>query len=125
MSALRQFFAEMRKKNHMERFGLQMMDTERFIRENVTPKQEMRRGRLKLFFGYAPGTGKTFSMLKEARQEKQNGRKVLVGFVDTHGRRETEQLLKGLEKIGEKSPYIRGESQESLIWMWLWLFTRI
>lgn len=78
------------------------------IQESVMPKQQVKRGQLKVFFGYAPGTGKTFSMLKEARQEKQTGRKVVVGFVDSHGRRETEQLLKGFERIQEKRCVYKG-----------------
>jgi two-component system sensor histidine kinase KdpD len=57
------------------------------------------RGRLKLFFGMCPGVGKTYAMLEAARQRRADGRDVVVGLVETHGRRETEALLEGLEVL--------------------------
>src|SRR3954464_10640728 len=58
-----------------------------------------RRGRLKIFFGYAAGVGKTFAMLEAARREKAEGIDVVVGYVEPHGRPETEALLQGLETL--------------------------
>src|ERR1700687_1953493 len=55
------------------------------------------RGRLKLFFGAAAGVGKTFAMLEAARELKADGVDVVIGYVETHGRAETEALLEGLE----------------------------
>jgi two-component system, OmpR family, sensor histidine kinase KdpD len=60
------------------------------------------RGRLKVFLGAAPGVGKTFAMLSGAHVAKAEGRDVAVGLVETHGRRETEALLAGLELIPRK-----------------------
>src|SRR5262245_12459305 len=57
------------------------------------------RGRLKIFFGAAPGVGKTYAMLEAARREKAAGADVVVGYVEPHGRKETEALLEGLEPI--------------------------
>ena len=57
------------------------------------------RGRLKLFFGMCPGVGKTYAMLEAARQRRAEAREVVVGLVETHGRRETEALLEGLEVL--------------------------
>jgi two-component system sensor histidine kinase KdpD len=57
------------------------------------------RGRLKVFLGMAPGVGKTFEMLSAARRRQAEGGEVLVGVVETHGRRETEALLDGLEVL--------------------------
>lgn len=54
------------------------------------------RGRLKIFLGAAPGVGKTFAMLEAARERRREGVDVVVGLVETHGRRETEALLDGL-----------------------------
>src|SRR5882672_10465691 len=54
------------------------------------------RGHLKIFLGAAPGVGKTYAMLSAARGEKAAGRDVVAGLVETHGRRETEQLIDGL-----------------------------
>jgi two-component system sensor histidine kinase KdpD len=58
-----------------------------------------RRGRLKVFFGYAAGVGKTYAMLQAARAAKAEGRDVVVGYVEPHGRPETEALLEGLEQL--------------------------
>jgi two-component system sensor histidine kinase KdpD len=55
------------------------------------------RGRLKVFLGMAPGVGKTYEMLRAARRRKADGQDVVIGLVETHGRRETESLLRGLE----------------------------
>src|SRR5579864_2712269 len=51
------------------------------------------RGRLKIFFGMCPGVGKTYAMLQAARQKQAEGCEVVVGIVETHGRKETEALL--------------------------------
>lgn len=56
-------------------------------------------GRLKIFFGYAAGVGKTYAMLEAAHQRKAEGVDVVVGYVETHNRVETENMLKGLETI--------------------------
>jgi two-component system, OmpR family, sensor histidine kinase KdpD len=58
-----------------------------------------RRGRLKVYLGYAAGVGKTYLMLLEAQRLKQEGVDVVLGLVETHGRAETAKLLEGLEVI--------------------------
>ena len=58
-----------------------------------------KRGKLTIYFGAAPGVGKTYSMLSDARVRKQEEIDVVVGYVETHGRAETEILLEGLETI--------------------------
>ncbi|CAG0950232.1 MAG: DUF4118 domain-containing protein [Candidatus Methanoperedens sp.] len=58
-----------------------------------------KRGKLTIYFGAAPGVGKTYSMLSDARVRKKEGIDVAVGYVETHGRAETETLLKGLERV--------------------------
>ena len=57
------------------------------------------RGRLKVFFGYAAGVGKTYAMLEAARRDRLAGVEVVVGYVELHGRPETEALLEGLESL--------------------------
>jgi two-component system sensor histidine kinase KdpD len=64
-------------------------------------KQE-RRGRLKVFLGASPGVGKTYAMLSAAQRLKADGKEVVVGVVETHGRAETAQLLEGLEVLPRK-----------------------
>ena len=57
------------------------------------------RGKLKIFFGAAPGVGKSYAMLEAARKRKSDGADVVVGYVELHGRPETEALLEGLEVL--------------------------
>ena len=68
------------------------------------------RGRLKVFLGMAPGVGKTFEMLSAARRRKAEGGEVLVGVVETHGRRETQALLRGLEVLPRKPIDYKGRA---------------
>lgn len=60
------------------------------------------RGHLKIFLGASPGVGKTYAMLAAARAEKAGGRDVVAGLIETHGRKETEALLDGLEVLPRK-----------------------
>src|SRR6516225_11715012 len=62
-------------------------------------REEGATGKLKVFVGAAPGVGKTYKMLEEARAKRRDGVDVVVGVVETHGRAETEALLAGLEVI--------------------------
>ena len=54
------------------------------------------RGRLKVFLGMCPGVGKTYAMLEAAQRELKKGRDLVVGYVETHGRKETDALVTGL-----------------------------
>ncbi len=58
-----------------------------------------RRGKLKIFFGATAGVGKTYAMLEAARRKKSEGVDIVVGYVELHGRAETERLLEGLESM--------------------------
>ncbi|MBS0470373.1 MAG: sensor histidine kinase KdpD [Proteobacteria bacterium] len=60
------------------------------------------RGRLKVFLGAAPGVGKTYEMLTQARKRKLDGADVVIGVVETHGRVETDLLTKGLETVPKR-----------------------
>lgn len=64
-------------------------------------RDESKRGRLKIFLGYAPGVGKTYAMLQEAHVLKNRGEDIIAGIVETHKRAETEALLADLEIIRE------------------------
>ena len=82
-----------------------MADQRREPRERPSPdallamanRQDGRAGRLKIFLGAAPGVGKTYEMLQEARSRRKDGKDVVAAIVETHGRTETEALLEGLE----------------------------
>ena len=62
-----------------------------------------KRGQLKIFLGYAPGVGKTFSMLAEAHRRASRGEDIVIGFVETHGRPETAELVEGLEQAAAEA----------------------
>ncbi|MGH7310224.1 MAG: DUF4118 domain-containing protein [Candidatus Rokuibacteriota bacterium] len=66
------------------------------------------RGRLKVFFGAAAGVGKTYAMLEAAREQRAAGVGVVVGYVETHGRAETQALLEGLEVLPDRAAEYRG-----------------
>lgn len=68
---------------------------------NKINKEETRavRGKLKIFFGASAGVGKTYAMLSSAHQQVQHGTDIVIGVVETHGRKETEALLEGLEYL--------------------------
>jgi two-component system sensor histidine kinase KdpD len=68
------------------------------------------RGKLTVFFGAAPGVGKTYAMLEAARAEQRDGRDVLIGVIDTHGRFETTALLNGLPSLPPHKLLHRGLS---------------
>jgi two-component system sensor histidine kinase KdpD len=71
-------------------------------------------GRLKIFVGAAPGVGKTYEMLQSAHAKLKAGADVVVGFVETHGRAETEALLRGLEVIPRKRIEYRDQVLEEM-----------
>ena len=68
------------------------------------------RGRLKIFFGAAPGVGKTYTMLEAARAQQAAGTDVVVGWLETHGRSETAALAEGLERLPSRTLEHRGVS---------------
>jgi two-component system, OmpR family, sensor histidine kinase KdpD len=75
---------------------------------------EPRRGRLKVFLGYAAGVGKTFRMLDEARQLRQAGHDVVVGYFEPHGRADTIARIEGLELVPRRRVEYRGHAFEEM-----------
>src|SRR3569832_2192137 len=65
----------------------------------LTLIRQQRRGRLKIYLGFAAGVGKTFEMLQEAQRLKSRGIEVAIGVVETHGRVDTQSQSKDLEQI--------------------------
>ena len=74
-------------------------DPDQLLAQIQAEEQQQKRGRLKIFLGYAAGVGKTYAMLEAAHQRKSEGVDVVVGYVETHKRVETEALVAGLEII--------------------------
>jgi len=74
-------------------------DPDKLLAQVLAEEQVQKRGHLKIFLGYAAGVGKTYAMLEAAHQRKAEGVDVVVGYVETHKRVETEALVNGLEVI--------------------------
>ncbi|SKB77233.1 two-component system, OmpR family, sensor histidine kinase KdpD [Bosea thiooxidans] len=72
------------------------------------------RGRLKIFLGAAPGVGKTYEMLLAGRARRAEGVDVVIGVVETHGRRETQALIEGYETVPRAQVAYRGQSVEEM-----------
>ncbi|WP_234680171.1 sensor histidine kinase [Bradyrhizobium monzae] len=77
-------------------------------------REESASGKLKIFVGAAPGVGKTYEMLQSAHARRKAGIDVVVGFVETHGRAETEALVRGLEVVPRKRLDYRGQVVEEM-----------
>ena len=83
-------------------------DPETLLAQVREEERRASRGRLKVFFGSAPGVGKTYAMLEAARARVREGVEVVVGVVETHGRPETAALLEGLLALPRRSVDYRG-----------------
>lgn len=77
-------------------------------------REEGRAGRLRIFVGAAPGVGKTYEMLLSAHALKKDGYDVVIGVVETHGRKETEALVDGLEVIPRQRIIYRGRTLQEM-----------
>ena len=77
-------------------------------------EMESTRGKLKIFFGMSPGVGKTYAMLQAARQKQAEGCEVVIGIVETHGRKETEALLEGMPIMPRTQIEYRGTKLEEM-----------
>ncbi len=74
-------------------------DPDQLLERVKTEEARAQRGRLRIFFGASAGVGKTYAMLEAARSARGAGTEVLVGYVEPHGRIETERLLEGLPRL--------------------------
>ena len=77
-------------------------DPDALLRRVQAEEPKARQGRLKVFFGMAPGVGKTYAMLSEARERSAAGAEVVAGVVETHGRADTQAMLGGLRVLAPR-----------------------
>jgi len=89
-------------------------DPDQLLARVHATEERARRGKLTIFFGAAPGVGKTFAMLEGARIEREEGRDVVVGIVETHGRYDTGALLLGLEILPRRKVEHKGVKLEEM-----------
>ncbi len=80
----------------------------------VAEREQAGKGKLKIFFGMAAGVGKTFSMLKEAERQRVEGIDVVIGYLESHQRRETDELAAGLEVVPRMSLDYRGRMLQEM-----------
>jgi two-component system sensor histidine kinase KdpD len=85
-------------------------DPEALLAEVKAQEAAARRGRLRIYFGAAPGVGKTYAMLAAARALRDEGRDVVVGIVETHGRSETDALAAGIEILPRAKRTLQGRN---------------
>jgi two-component system, OmpR family, sensor histidine kinase KdpD len=83
-------------------------DPDSLLRRLQEEERRSQRGTLKIFFGYVAGVGKTYAMLEAAQRQLAAGVDVVAGYVETHGRRETDALLAGLEILPTQDLEYRG-----------------
>jgi two-component system sensor histidine kinase KdpD len=76
--------------------------------------RKSRRGKFKIYIGMSAGVGKTFRMLQEAQTLLRNGVDVKIGYIETHGRKETHTLLEGLPLIPRRKLYYKGKELEEM-----------
>ena len=87
----------------------------------LTPEEALKiatehpqKGKLKIFIGYAPGVGKSFTMLNEGNRRHQRGEDLVIGYVELHGRQETEKQIGDLEVIPRKKIEYGGKTMEEM-----------
>ena len=85
-------------------------NTEQFL--NLNPKKG--KGKFKIYIGMSAGVGKTYRMLQEAHSLLQNGINIKIGYIETHGREETQALIEGLPVIPRREVFYRGKRLEEL-----------
>ena len=92
--------------------GEQRPDPDALLRS--IQKEREGKGKVKIFFGMAAGVGKTYAMLQAARQKKQEGCDVVIGYLESHQRKETDDLAAGLELIPRMTLSYRGKTLQEM-----------
>jgi two-component system sensor histidine kinase KdpD len=89
-------------------------DPDSLLRSIREKERRAGQGRLKIFFGMAAGVGKTYAMLESAQRLRRDGTDMVIGYLETHGRAETEELARGLEVIPRRTIDYRGVKIEEM-----------
>jgi two-component system sensor histidine kinase KdpD len=77
-------------------------------------EEKSKRGKLKIFFGMCAGVGKTYTMLQTAQAEKLKGNDIIIGYIETHNRKETAELAEGFEVIPRKTYHYRSTTVQEM-----------
>src|SRR5512141_50188 len=89
-------------------------DREKLVEQFLKLAQTDNRGKLKIYIGMSAGVGKTFRMLQEAHRRLANGENIKIGYIETHGRKETQALIEGLPLIPRREVFYKGKRLEEL-----------
>ncbi|MEO8413227.1 MAG: sensor protein KdpD [Ginsengibacter sp.] len=90
------------------------MDKEQTVQHFLDLIKKSRRGKFKIYIGMSAGVGKTYRMLQEACTLSRNGIDVKIGYIETHNRKETHDLLEGLSVIPRRKLFYKGKELEEL-----------
>jgi two-component system, OmpR family, sensor histidine kinase KdpD len=87
----------------MNDFDNNRPDPDELLASLLGKEAKNKRGKLKIFFGMCAGVGKTYTMLQTAHAEKLKGNEIIIGYVETHNRKDTAELVEGFELIPRKT----------------------
>lgn len=89
-------------------------DREKRVEQFLKLAKTDSRGRLKIYIGMSAGVGKTYRMLQEAHRRLANGENIKIGYIETHGRKETQELIEGLPIVPRREVFYKGKRLEEL-----------
>src|SRR5678815_4622761 len=89
-------------------------DKEKRVEQFLKLTRTDNRGKLKIYIGMSAGVGKTYRMLQEAHRRLANSENIKIGYIETHGRKETEDLIEGLPIIPRREVFYKGKKLEEL-----------
>ena len=98
----------------MNDFEIDRPNPDELLAALAKEEEKSKRGKLKIFFGMCAGVGKTYTMLQAAHIEKKKGNDIVIGYVETHKRKETEALVHGFEIIPRKAIEYKSTSVEEM-----------
>jgi two-component system sensor histidine kinase KdpD len=98
----------------MSDFDIERPNPDELLAALAREEEKSKRGKLKIFFGMCAGVGKTYTMLQAAHIEKKKGSDIVIGYVETHKRKETEALVSGFEIIPRKATEYKSTSVEEM-----------
>lgn len=90
------------------------MDKEKSVQHFLNLIRKSKRGKFKVYIGMSAGVGKSFRMLQEAHALVKNGVDIKIGYIETHGRRETQALIEGLPVIPRRKIFYKGKELEEM-----------
>ncbi|HNW56192.1 MAG TPA: sensor histidine kinase KdpD [Bacteroidales bacterium] len=89
-------------------------DPDEILASIIKEEEQKKRGKLKIFFGMCAGVGKTYSMLRTALADKEKGIDIVIGYVESHNRKETLALIEGLEQVQRKFIEYKGKTLQEM-----------